>query len=131
MRCGMRPDRRAYGRRGEWLAALVLTLRGYRVVARNRRTPFAEVDLVCRRGDLLLVVEVKRRSGATGHSARLALGDRQAARLARAAIWLRNRSHWACRTRVDLVAIDGWRVRIIRNAVDFDTHLPPSMRGWA
>lgn len=110
---------------------LLLVLRGYRVVARNRRTPFAEVDLVCRRGDLLLVVEVKRRRSGGSRSARMALGDRQAVRLVRAAIWLRNRSRWARRTRVDLVAIDGWRVRIIRNAVDFDTHLPPSMRGWA
>jgi putative endonuclease len=127
----MRPDRRRYGRRGEYLAALHLVLRGYRIVARNRRTPFAEVDLVCRRGDLLLVVEVKRRRADRGRSARRALGDLQAGRLARAAIWLRNGSGWARRTRVDLVAIDGWRVKIIRNVVDFDTRLPPSMRGWA
>jgi hypothetical protein len=30
--------------------------------------------------------------------------------------------------RVDLVAIDGWRVQIVRSAIDGDTHLSESER---
>jgi putative endonuclease len=55
--------RRAYrrGHRGEWLAALALMLKGYRIVARRYRTKLGEIDLIARRGDLVLIVEVKAR----------------------------------------------------------------------
>jgi putative endonuclease len=54
---------RAYrrGHRGEWLAALALTLKGYRILARRYRTRLGEIDLIARRGDLVLIVEVKAR----------------------------------------------------------------------
>lgn len=53
------------GRTGEWLAALALRLKGYRVVARNYRTRLGEIDIVARRGDLIVFVEVKARPSAT------------------------------------------------------------------
>jgi putative endonuclease len=49
------------GHRGEWLAALALRLKGYRIVARRHRTRLGEIDLIARRGDLVLIVEVKVR----------------------------------------------------------------------
>ena len=53
------------GETGEQLAAAFLRReRGYRIVARNWRSPRdrrAEVDLVCRDGDVLVFVEVKTR----------------------------------------------------------------------
>ena len=56
--------RRAY-RRGlvaEYLAAGSLLLKGYRIAARRYKTPVGELDLVARRGDLVVFVEVKARS---------------------------------------------------------------------
>ena len=54
---------RAYrrGHRGEWLAAAALMLKGYRILARRYRTKLGEIDLIARRGDLVLIVEVKAR----------------------------------------------------------------------
>jgi Holliday junction resolvase-like predicted endonuclease len=54
---------RAYrhGNRSEWLAAMALRLKGYRIVARNFRTKAGEIDIVARRGDLVAIVEVKAR----------------------------------------------------------------------
>ncbi|TIW38304.1 MAG: YraN family protein, partial [Mesorhizobium sp.] len=49
------------GHRGEWLAALALMLKGYRILARRHRTRLGEIDLIARRGDLVLFVEVKAR----------------------------------------------------------------------
>ena len=49
------------GHRSEWLAALALTLKGYRIVARRYRTKLGEIDLIARRGDLVIMVEVKAR----------------------------------------------------------------------
>jgi hypothetical protein len=53
---------RELGRRGEEVAAGFLTRRGYRVVGSGFLARRGEVDLVCRRGDRLVLVEVKTRS---------------------------------------------------------------------
>jgi putative endonuclease len=59
-----KPRRRAAYRRGHWaerIAALRLALAGYRILARRYRTKVGEIDLVARRGESLIFVEVKRR----------------------------------------------------------------------
>ncbi len=45
----------------EWIAASYLESHGMRVVARNARLLFGEVDLVAEDGDTLVFVEVKTR----------------------------------------------------------------------
>lgn len=52
---------RIRGKRAEFLAAALLILKGYRIVARDARTPVGEIDLVARRGRILAFVEVKAR----------------------------------------------------------------------
>lgn len=49
------------GRRGERRAAWFYRLRGFRIVARNLRFHSGELDLIARRGRLLVVAEVKTR----------------------------------------------------------------------
>ncbi len=49
------------GHRSEWLAALALSLKGYRILARRYRTPAGEIDLIAKRGRLVIMVEVKAR----------------------------------------------------------------------
>lgn len=104
------------GRDGERLAAFLYRAHGYRILGRDVRLRVAQVDLVVRRGDALVLVEVKRRRGPG--SAMQALGPEQAQRLARAATVLGRRHPWARSVRVDLVAIDRWRVRIARGVFD-------------
>ena len=50
------------GRRAEAYARWVLRAKGNRVLARNFRHPLGEVDLIVRRGRLLIFVEVKFRA---------------------------------------------------------------------
>lgn len=80
-----RARRRALGRgrRAEALCAWWLRLQGYRILARNYRTPVGEIDILARRGDTLAVVEVKARASLT--AAGEALSARQRRRIARAA----------------------------------------------
>lgn len=77
--------RRAYarGRRAERLAAWWLRLTGYRILAQDFRSPVGEIDLVARRGGILAIVEVKRRSRLD--SAGEAVTPRQQRRIRRAA----------------------------------------------
>lgn len=49
------------GRRAERLAALYLRLKGYRILEMRFKTKLGEIDIIARRGDILIAVEVKRR----------------------------------------------------------------------
>ncbi len=71
------------GRWAERLCVFVLRLKGYRVIARDLRTPAGEVDIVARRGRSVAFVEVKAR--ATMDIAANALRPKQRERIARAA----------------------------------------------
>ena len=51
-----------FGRAAESLCATRLTLSGYRVLTRGYRVPVGEIDIVARRRDLLVFVEVKARA---------------------------------------------------------------------
>jgi len=56
---------RELGQRGERRAAWFYRLRGYRIVARNVRLRGGEIDLIVRRGRLLVFAEVKARQSLT------------------------------------------------------------------
>lgn len=51
------------GKLGEDLAASHLGKIGYRIVERNFRTRFGEIDIVCYEGGILVFVEVKTKNG--------------------------------------------------------------------
>jgi len=103
--------RKAYrrGHRGEWLAALALMLKGYRILARRHRTKLGEIDLIARRGDLVLFVEVKARR--TLMEAMEAIGRESERRIEAAAdIWLsRQADYGRLSMRFDMVAVLPWR----------------------
>ncbi|MFK7901713.1 MAG: YraN family protein [Nitratireductor sp.] len=46
----------------ESLAAGFLRLKGYKIVERNYKTKFGEIDIIARKGDLIAIVEVKARA---------------------------------------------------------------------
>jgi putative endonuclease len=47
---------------GEDTAAEYLIQRGHEIVARNVRTPYGEIDIIARQGDITIFVEVKART---------------------------------------------------------------------
>jgi putative endonuclease len=100
------------GLRAEWLAALWLMLRGYRVLARRVRTPAGEVDLVVRRGSVVVAVEVKAR--ATLDAALDSVSSRQRHRVALGLeSFLARRPELAgLDRRFDLVAVQPWRLPV-------------------
>lgn len=74
---------RRRGARAEWIAVWLLRAKGFRILERDLRSQLGEIDLVARRGGLLIFVEVKARAGVddAAHSIRA----RQRGRITRAA----------------------------------------------
>ena len=107
------------GRRAEQLAALMLMLKGYTILARRARTPSGEIDLIARRKNLVAFVEVKARSSEI--LAIEAVTTKAQGRIIRAAeLWMARRSDLQdCDWRFDIVAVipkrwprhlrDAWR----------------------
>ncbi len=78
----------------ESLVALLLRLKGHRIVARRYKTPVGEIDLVALRGRRLAFIEVKRRK--TREDAAWTLPARQRRRIVRAAqYWLASHPDFA------------------------------------
>jgi putative endonuclease len=104
------------GRRAETLAALWLRLKGYRIVARNLRTPPSEVDILAVRGGELILIEVKQRRSFAACEDSLNWATRR--RLDRAAEWLYTNSPYADGRdlRIDTVLIAGARLRHVKAA---------------
>ena len=63
-------DTQALGRFGEEQAARFLRRKGYRIVQRNFRCRFGEIDIIARQKDVLVFAEVKLRKDARFAEAR-------------------------------------------------------------
>lgn len=70
---------RREGHAAEWIAAAFLMLKGYQILGFRLKSRAGEIDILARRGRVLAVVEVKRRT--TLEAAMLALTPHQHARL--------------------------------------------------
>lgn len=77
----LRANRR--GRGAETIAAALLRLKGYKILARSYRVPVGEIDIIAGRGSVVAFVEVKARDTLT--EALEAVGAQQRTRILRAA----------------------------------------------
>ena len=97
------------GHGAEWIAALYLTLKGYRILARRFLARSGEIDLVALRGSVIAFVEVKaRRDFVTGIEA--INSDKQRKLSFAVDEWL-GRNSWASHhvLRGDAIIISPWR----------------------
>ena len=109
------PQRRRAWRRGrlaESAAALTLRLKGFRILARGYKVPVGEIDIIARRGRLVVFVEVKSRANVA--AAAEALTGRQRRRIDRAAHWFlaQHPEIAACDLRYDLMLVIPWRIPV-------------------
>ncbi|HEY4864465.1 MAG TPA: YraN family protein [Candidatus Dormibacteraeota bacterium] len=106
----MGPDPRGareLGRRGERLAADYLRRRGYRVLGTGFLARRGEIDLVCRHGDRLVLVEVKTRSSGAFGTPSESVGVRKRRALNAAAVEYRALAGWRGPIDFAVVTIDG------------------------
>jgi putative endonuclease len=109
---------RARGAWGERTAAQWYRRHGYEVVAQNWRCAQGEIDLIARRGDEVVVAEVKTRRSDTYGAAVLAVDGRKQARLRRLAMRWRDETLPGERVdmRFDVVAITGTSIEVFVDA---------------
>ena len=104
------------GQQGEEVAAAFLESQGYRILARNYRTPEGEADLIALDGRTLVIVEVKRRDGPRFGNALSSVDYRKRATLRTVGEDFAQIAAPGARLRFDVVAIDGNRLALHRNA---------------
>jgi putative endonuclease len=115
------PSKTSYskGLFAEFLARNYLRLHGFRIVKSRyitgRHTNRAEIDIIARRGKLLLFVEVKNRP--TVSTALDAVTYAQSLRLRRAGETYLAQTRWDGNARFDIIAVCGLRIHWIKNCI--------------
>lgn len=113
METGPQEKKLAAYRRGffaEYLAAAFLLLKGYQIVAMRYRSKGGEVDIVARKGDLAIFVEVKARRRVD--DAVFAVGYTTQKRIEAASLhWLsKQKDGERLSRRYDIIAVLPWRL---------------------
>lgn len=103
----------------EWRARWILRIHGFRIVASRyvtgRHTGRAEIDIIARRGNLMIFVEVKCRPNVS--AAWDAITPRQVQRLRAAAYGYMARTRFRGDARFDVIIIAGRKSHWIRGAI--------------
>lgn len=117
-------ERKKLGKAGEDRAARFLEKRGYRILERNFRMPFGEIDLIALHQGELVFVEVKTRTSGAFGAPELAVNPRKQQRMVRAALgYLKYKNLHQMPCRFDVVAISPStekEIEVIPNAFEMD-----------
>ncbi len=114
------------GRKGEALAEKFLKKKGYKILERNYRTRFGEIDIIAREGRTLVFIEVKARTDEAFGSPFAAVGPKKQSHLTLAAnIYMEEHGVGDIPQRFDVVSVlgdgRGARIELLRNAFDAAT----------
>lgn len=110
-------DTKSEGSLGEEQAVKALKREGYKILERNHRTRFGEIDVIAEEGGALVFVEVKKRNTDRFGDALSAITKTKQRHMIKSALWYMKRHRcFDKRMRFDAVGLDGTRVKIIKNA---------------
>ena len=111
-------NKRAVGSGYEQRAADFLQAKGMRILGRNFRTRYGEIDLIARDGACLVFVEVKYRGDSRRGTALEAVDIRKQRKITQMARYYLLRYGYAADTpcRFDVVGITGERIEHVENA---------------
>lgn len=109
------------GLKGEDMAIEILKKEGYKIIERNYRSPFGEIDIIASCGDTLTFIEVKRRDSERFGDSLSAIDERKKRKIIMSALYyVKKEKQDAKKVRFDIVGIDKSRVKIIKNAFSVD-----------
>ena len=117
----MSENKRSLGTVYESLAAKHLTETGCRILEKNYRCKFGEIDLIALSGTTLVFVEVKYRHSKISGFAAEAVSFPKQRTISKVADYfcLKNRIPENTPCRFDVIAFDGWHLKHYENAFDY------------
>ena len=104
------------GKEGERLAAEYLIKKGYRILEKNFRTPFGEIDIIAMDNKYFVIIEVKRRTSDRFGEPSQAVNHIRQERLKKQAIYYLSRIKEEYPLRFDVIAIKDREIEHIENA---------------
>lgn len=105
------------GREGEDRATKILKEKGYRILERNYRNPFGEIDIIAEEGEYLVFIEVKKRNTKTFGDPLYAIDEAKKRHIIMSAqYYLKSHRLNNKKTRFDVVGITKDTVKIVKNA---------------
>ncbi len=109
---------RAKGVRGEKLAVKYLKGQGYKILKRNWRNPFGEVDIIASLGDTVAFIEVKLRTSDDFGTPSQAVNNARIRRYINAARCYFSGREMDCTVRFDIIEVEGGKVNHIISAFE-------------
>lgn len=95
------------GKLGEELSAKYLISRGFEIIAQNYHCPEGEIDIIARKGNLLIIVEVKTRSTLSAEDTLLAVTKAKQRKISRATAYFleKNQQFAECNLSFDIITV--------------------------
>lgn len=111
----MKKTTKQIGDAGEDRALLELEKNGYKIVARNWRTRFGEIDIIARDNEELVFVEVKAKADAFFGTPAEMITHRKLEKIKRTADSYITEEEYEGPWRIDAVVIENEKIEIIKN----------------
>ena len=112
----IRGEKRILGFRGEDAAAKYLKERGYKIIKRNYKCPFGEVDIIAELGEVLAFIEVKTRTSDKFGAPNEAVGRDRQKRYKNSARYYFTGREPDCTVRFDIIEVTKEGINHIENA---------------
>ncbi len=118
----MQTQEQIFGTDSETMAATYLEKCGYKIIQRNYRSKFGEIDIIAKDGDTLVFVEVKARKS-RAYNPKEAITRSKKRKISMVALYyLKTTGQTNARARFDVVAIDSAKksgaVEVVKNAFE-------------
>ena len=109
--------KREEGTKGEEKAIKILKKEGYKIIEKNYRNPFGEIDIIAEEDGYLVFVEVKKRNTATYGDPFQAIDTKKKKHMIKSAMfYMKDHKCFDKRVRFDVVGIAGESIKIIKHA---------------
>lgn len=109
--------KREEGAKGEERAINILKTEGYRILEKNYRTQFGEIDIIAEEGGYLVFVEVKKRNTLTFGDPLHAINELKKRHMIKSAqLYLKKHRFFNRKARFDVVGIGRQDVKLVKNA---------------
>lgn len=112
----MKHSNKTAGDEGETLAALFLEKAGYKILERNYRCLYGEIDIIALKKKEVVFAEIKRRSGSAFGAGYEAVDRKKQEKIIKTAQIYINEKKISAPCRFDVISIDNGAINHIENA---------------